>query len=92
MAKEYKGLWIPKEILQDNRLNLTEKTVLAMIQVLSKNGKCIACNQTIADSLGISLPTAKRAVPRLERLGYITTKKYRDEKKIIHRVIYLGSN
>lgn len=89
MAKEYKGLWIPKEILQDLKLSTTGKMVLALIQVMSIDGKCIACNKTIAESLGTSIKTVEKAVPQLERGGYITTKKYRDEKKIIHRIIYL---
>ena len=83
-----KGLWIPLDILQTYELSASEKLVLAVIIGLSKEGQCIASNQYIADVVGLSVDWVKKIIPKLERKEYIRAKKYRDEKKMIRRVIY----
>lgn len=58
-SAEFKGLWISREILEAQDLNLIEKCFLAVIVSLSTNGqKCTASNAYFARLFGI---TKKRA-------------------------------
>jgi len=70
MAKEFKGVWIPKEIYQDRELNPTEKLILSDIAAL---GEYFKSNETIAIEVGISQCTTSRSINKLEKLGYIKT-------------------
>ena len=71
MSKEFKGVWIPKEIYQDKDLNPTEKLILSDIATL---GEYFKSNETIGKEVGVSIRTASRSIKKLESMGYITTK------------------
>lgn len=73
MNKE-KGIWIPDEILQDTRLDLSVKAVLAVYKYYTIEGElhcCILTNEQIADKIGISIPTVQRAKRLLKKLKLI---------------------
>lgn len=70
MAKEFKGVWIPKEIYQDKGLNPTEKLILSDIAAL---GKYFKTNETIALEVGVAQCTVTRSIKKFEKLGYIKT-------------------
>lgn len=86
--KEFTGLWVPIEILQNEEMTSTEKLVLAVIYGLSKDGRCTASNQYIAEAAGSGFDHVKKIIPKLARNGYIHVKSFRDDKKIIRRTIY----
>ena len=71
LSKEFKGVWIPKEIYQDKELNPTEKLILSDIVTL---GEYFKSNETIGKEVGVSIRTASRSIKKLESMGYITTK------------------
>lgn len=73
MNKE-KGIWIPDEILQDTRLDLSVKAVLAVYKYYTIEGElhcCVLTNEQIADKIGISIPTVQRAKRLLKKLKLI---------------------
>jgi len=70
MAKEFKGVWIPKEIYQDRELNPTEKLILSDIATL---GEYFKSNETIAIEVGVSQCTVSRSIKKLDELSYIKT-------------------
>lgn len=70
MAKEFKGVWIPKEIYQDRELNPTEKLILSDIATL---GEYFKSNETIAIEVGVAQCTVTRSIKKFEKLGYIKT-------------------
>ena len=73
MNKE-KGIWIPDEILQDTRLDLSVKAVLAVYKYYTIEGElhcCVLTNEQIADKIGISIPTVQRAKRLLKELNLI---------------------
>lgn len=86
--KEFTGLWVPIDILQNEKLTSTEKLVLAVIYGLSKDGRCTASNQYIAETVGSGFDHVKKIIPKLAKDGYIHVKNFRDDKKIIRRTIY----
>lgn len=73
MNKE-KGIWIPDEILEDTRLDLSVKAVLAVYKYYTIEGElhcCVLTNEQIADKIGISIPTVQRAKRLLKKLKLI---------------------
>jgi hypothetical protein len=69
-----KGIWIPDEILQDTRLDLSVKAVLAVYKYYTIEGElhcCVMTNEQIADKIGISIPTVQRAKRLLKKLKLI---------------------
>ena len=49
MDRDFKGIWIPKEIWLDERLNALDKIILAEINSLDGEDGCYASNQYLAE-------------------------------------------
>lgn len=69
--KEFKGVWIPYEIVTDIKLNDKEKIVYSMILYLSKEKECIMSNLYISDLLNITKIQSSRIINSLKKKGYI---------------------
>ena len=69
--KEFKGVWIPYEILTDIKLNDKEKFVYSMILYLSKEKECIMSNSYISELLNITKIQASRIINSLNKKGYL---------------------
>ena len=69
--KEFKGVWIPYEILTDIKLNDKEKFVYSMILYLSKEKEWIMSNSYISELLNITKIQASRIINSLKKKGYI---------------------
>ncbi len=69
--KEFKGVWIPYEIVTDIKLNDKEKIVHSMILYLSKEKECIMSNLYISDLLNITKIQSSRIINSLKKKGYI---------------------
>lgn len=82
--KEFKGIWIPYEILVDKNLNDKEKMIYSMIIYLSKENECIMSNTYIGNLLNICNVQASRIVNSLKKKGYIKIEiVYKKESKEI---------
>lgn len=72
MEREFKGVWIPKDIWLHPGLTLTEKALLAEIDSFTGDGKAFyKSNDTIQEEYKISRPTISKAIKKLESIGYI---------------------
>ena len=69
--KEFKGVWIPYEILTDIKLNDKEKFVYSMILYLSKEKECIMSNSYISKLLNITKIQASIIINSLKKKRYI---------------------
>lgn len=69
--KEFKGVWIPYEILTDIKLNDKEKFVYSMILYLSKEKECIMSNSYISELLNITKIQTSRIINSLKKKGYL---------------------
>lgn len=67
-VKEYTGVWIPSEVMEDERLSATEKLIYAEIACFKE---CYGSNAWLAKRVGRSEATASRAVARLVELGFV---------------------
>ena len=73
MNRDFRGIWIPKDIWLSKDLSVNEKILLAEIDSLggSSDG-CFASNQYFADFFDLSKDRISRLVSGLKNKGYIT--------------------
>lgn len=70
--RDFKGIWIPKEVWLDERLNALDKVILAEIDSLDMAERgCYASNKFIADFCQCSETKVSTAISRLIKFGYI---------------------
>jgi DNA-binding MarR family transcriptional regulator len=71
-SASFKGIWIPRDILELPDLNLRQVVILSDIASLSRNGKqFFKSNETIARECRSSPATVKRDLNHLEKLDLI---------------------
>ena len=67
-----KGIWIPIEILTDNKLSDKEKIIYTIIIYLSKEKRyCYLTNKSISELLNISITQVSKLINSLKDKGYI---------------------
>ena len=71
MERDFKGVWIPKEIYLHEGLTPTDKFLLVEIESLSKNGECFASNEHFAKFLGVSKKHVSRLISKLSQMNLI---------------------
>lgn len=70
--RDFKGVWIPKEVWLDDRLTMLEKGILVEIDSLDMSDDgCWASNEYLATFCQCSIPKVANAVSKLVNLGYI---------------------
>lgn len=70
--RDFKGVWVPKEIYLSKKLSWTEKILLLEIDSLDNDQKgCYASNQYLANHLGIKPNSLANMISKLKSLGYI---------------------
>lgn len=84
MDRDFKGVWIPKEIWLDNRLNALEKVIFVEIDSLdlSESG-CFAGNEYIADFCQCSVRKVSDAISKLTELGYVKTESFDGRTRVL---------
>lgn len=70
--RDFKGVWIPKEIWLSPELVLMEKVLFAEIQSLDNERGCYAFNRHFADFFGMSDRQIRRHLASLKEKGFIT--------------------
>lgn len=75
--RDFKGVWIPKEVWLDSRLNMLEKGILTEIDSLDKDETgCFASNKYLADFCQCSETKVSTAISKLINLGYLYIKSF----------------
>lgn len=70
--RDFKGVWIPKEVWLDTRLNALEKIILTEIDSLDSSERgCWASNQYIAEFCQCSESKVSKSISKLIELGYL---------------------
>lgn len=82
--RDFKGVWIPKEIWLDKRLNMLEKGILTEIDSLDdEETGCFASNQYLAEFCQCSETKVSTAVSKLIELGYVCLKSFDGRTRIL---------
>lgn len=77
-VKQYKGVWMPKEVLDNPDLTPTEKILLAIIESLDDEqaGGCYANNKYFSEKLDTAERSIIRCIADLKDKGYLTQTKF----------------
>lgn len=75
--RDFKGVWIPKEIWLDKNLTLLEKAIFAEIDSLGLNPDgCFAKNEYFAEMFDCSERKVSAAISKLMKIGYVEQAKF----------------
>ncbi len=85
MERDFKGIWIPKEIWLSEDLTLQEKVFLVEISSLDGNSGCYANNTYFSNFFGISTTRVSLVIKSLTEKGYLFT--FVDESKGNRRIL-----
>lgn len=91
----FKGVWIPYEILTDDKLNDKEKIIYSMITALSKENECTMSNSYIGKLLNICNIQVSRIINSLKKKGYVKIEIiYRENSKEIYlrKIVPINKN
>lgn len=83
MKRDFKGIWIPKEIWLDKNLTYFEKAVYAEIDSLCGDDGCFASNKYFQSFFKCTERTMSRAISHLQQLGYIEVTVCNGRKRVI---------
>lgn len=84
VQREFKGIWIPREVWLDSRLNALDKVIFAEIDSFSSSGKvCFQNNATIAEFCQCSESKVSKTVSKLIDLGYIRCVSFDGRKRYL---------
>lgn len=89
MKRDFKGVWIPKDIWLAKNLSWTEKLVLTELDSLDNDDGCFATNEYLGTFFGLSKDRISRIVSKLKEKQYINVEFIYKEnsKQIDKRVI-----
>lgn len=78
--RQFTGVWIPRHIVEDNRLNWTERALYAEISCYDE---CFASNAFFAKRLDVSEKRISTMLSHLIELGYIIWVSFDGRKRVI---------
>ena len=92
LSRDFKGIWIPKEIWLESKLTIQEKLFYIEIDSLDNEDGCFANNQHFSDMFEISKTRCSIVISHLEQKGYIKSKLIYKEgsKQILKRVLNIS--
>ena len=85
--RDFKGVWIPKEIWLNKDLTVMEKLFLVEIDSLDNDKGCFASNAHFAEFFGITKGRCTQIIRSLEKKGLVTIKLEREGKNVSKRII-----
>ena len=85
--RDFKGVWIPKEIWLNKDLTVMEKLFLVEIDSLDNDKGCFASNAHFAEFFDITKGRCTQIIKSLEKKGLVTIKLEREGKNVSKRII-----
>lgn len=85
--RDFKGIWIPREIWLTSELTLLEKIFLVEIDSLDNEQNCYASNAYFAEFFSISKGRCTQIIKSLEAKGFLQIQLIRDKNVITKRVL-----
>lgn len=71
LSREFKGIWIPKEIWLSVDISLTEKVFLAEIDSFEKKDGCFASNRYFANFFKMTKGRVSQIITKLQDKGFV---------------------
>lgn len=83
MKRDFKGVWIPKEIYLWDELNWTEKLLLVEINSLDGEKGCFASNEHFANHLNKSKTYVSKRISKLKNMGIVYQDKFNGRQRVL---------
>ena len=83
-SRDFKGIWIPREIWLSPELSLMEKVLFVEIHSLDNERGCFASNQYFADFFGVSDRQIRTHIGSLKTKGFISVSIQNRNERVIH--------
>ena len=84
MDRDFKGVWIPKEVWLDGRLSMLDKGILTEIDSLDMGDDgCFASNEHLAEFCQCGLTKVSTSISKLIDLGYIYVASFDGRKRFL---------
>ena len=82
--RDFKGVWIPKEIWLDERLNALDKCIFVEVDSLdNEETGCYASNKYLAEFCKCSETKVSTALSKLINLGYLYVQSFDGRQRIL---------
>lgn len=91
MKRDFKGIWIPKQVWLSKELTMMEKIFLVEIDSLDNEEGCFASNAYFAEFFGITKGRCTQIIKSLEKKNILTIDLIYKEKLIKKRVLRVVS-
>jgi hypothetical protein len=88
MPRDFKGIWIPKEIWFDNTLDVFEKALMSELHSLDGKNGCWASNEYLCMFCNVRLRKLQQALEKLKAKGYIWVASFDGRTRIIRTTLY----
>lgn len=90
--RNFKGIWIPKDIWLNKELTIQEKVIIIEIDSLDNENGCFASNKYFADFFGLSTSRVSQIIKKLEDKKWLKIDYETKDKQIIKRIIKINPN
>lgn len=81
--RDFKGIWISREIWLDKRLTALDKVILAEIDSLDCQDWCYASNAYLAEFCGCSKTKVSLTISKLTQLGYLKVESFDGRTRVL---------
>lgn len=81
--RDFKGIWIPKEIWLDEKLTVLDKVILMEIDSFDSGDGCWAGNDYLAEFCQCSERKVTEAVAKLIKLGYVRVLRFDGRRRFL---------
>ncbi|KYG28147.1 DnaD domain protein [Alkalihalobacillus trypoxylicola] len=86
MNRDFKGIWIPRDIWLSNDLSTQEKVFMAEIDSLDNGPGCFASNKHFSEFFNLSKGRCSQIIATLEEKGFIKVKmQYSSDGKTVEK-------
>lgn len=83
MERDFKGIWIPKEIWLNKELTALDKIILAEIDSLDNENGCSATNEYIAEFCQCGITKVSTSIAKLIEMGFIQQVSFNGRTRIL---------
>ena len=90
--RDFKGVWIPREVWLDERLSALDKIILTEIDSLDGERGCYASNKRLADFCQCSESKISKSISLLIELNYIYVESFDGRKRILRSRLSKNNN
>ena len=90
LQRDFKGVWVPKEIWLAKGLNALDKILLVGIYSLDNSEKgCYASKKCLAEFCQCSEAKITKSISKLKKLGHIKVEQIKENGRFSHNVYTL---